>query len=337
MTNLRTLKVAELRAAGKAIRENAGASLVDIGDGVLCLEFLTKANTLDDHVGAMLEDAVREVEQGEWKGLVIGNDAPDFCRGANLTTVFSEGAEGLERLVARFQNALTAVRYCAKPVVAAPTGRTSGGGVEISLAASRIVAHAGVNMGLVEAWIGVIPGAGGCKELVRRMVSPIMKQTPGADPLPALGVVMQTIGTARVSANAEEARTLGFLAATDRVVADREQLLLEAKEEALSMAAEGYVAPPRGANCYAAGRDARAALRANVHIQKQGGFLTDFEALIGWHLAGVLCGGDLSAAQWVDEQTFLDLERRAFVELAQHPKSAERIRSLMETGKPLRN
>lgn len=337
MTTEKTLRVSDHREAGGTIRENAGAALVDIGEGVLCLQFLTRANTLDADVGAMLREAVGILNGSEWKGLVIGNDAADFCMGANLTTVFAEGAEGLERLVAGFQDALTAVRSSPKPVVAAPAGRTYGGGVEICLAASRIVAHSGVNMGLVESWIGVIPGAGGCKEMVRRVVSPVMKQTPGADPVPALQVVMQTIGTARVSANAEEARALGFLAPTDRVVRDREQLLFEAKGEVLAMAAGDYVPPGLGANCYAAGRDARAALRATVHVQKQGGYLSEHDALVGWHLADVLCGGDLSAGQWAGEQSFLDLERKSFVELAGHPKSSERIRHLLETGKPLRN
>jgi 3-hydroxyacyl-CoA dehydrogenase len=229
------------------------------------------------------------------------------------------------------------VRFCAKPVVVAPFGRTLGGGVEVALAGARIVAASETYMGLVEVGVGLIPAAGGCKELVRRVVSPVMHSTPNADPLPFLQNVLQTIGTAKVSSSAEEARSLGFLTDADRVVMNRDHLLHEAKEEVLALAAAGYAPPARERHCYAAGRDVRAALRAGIHQLKQGGYASEYDAYLTGLLANVLCGGELTSGQWVDEQYFLDLERAAFVELAQQPKTQERIRHMLGTGKALRN
>ena len=171
-------------ADGKVVRENKGASLIDIGDGVLCLEFHTKMNTLDDDVRTMIVQSVEELESGAWVGMVIGNEGADFCVGANLACLGSNGSEALNNAVKAMQDALMAVRFCAKPIVTAPFGRTLGGGAEVAMAGARIVAAAETYMGLVEVGVGLVPGAGGCKELVRRVVSPALKQTPNADPLP---------------------------------------------------------------------------------------------------------------------------------------------------------
>jgi 3-hydroxyacyl-CoA dehydrogenase len=316
------------------VRENKGASLRDMGDGILCLEFHTKMNTLDSDVRAMVGEAVDEVERGDWKGLVIGNDGGDFCVGANLASL---GGEDVAAAVKSMQDALMRVRRCAKPVVAAPFGRTLGGGVEVALAAARIVAAAETYMGLVEVGVGLIPAAGGCKELVRRLVSPLMKATPNADPLPALQNALQTVAMAKVSSSADDARSLGFLTPSDRVVMNRDHLLHEAKQEVLALAAAGYAAPLAEQNCYAAGRDARAALRAAIFILQQGGYASEYDALISGRVAHVLCGGALSSPQWLDEQHFLDLEREVFVELAAQPKTTDRVKHMLATGKPLRN
>jgi 3-hydroxyacyl-CoA dehydrogenase len=315
------------------VRGNKGASLRDLGDGVLCLEFHTKMNTLDADIQAMLGDAVDEVEGGDWKGLVIGNQGADFCVGANLKTLAGDVAAAVKRT----QDALMKVRYCAKPVVTAPFGRTLGGGVEVAMAGARIVAASESYMGLVEAGVGLIPGAGGCKELVRRVVSAEMKQTPGTDPVPHLQNVMQTIAFGKVSSSAEEARSFGFLGEADRVVMNRDHLIHEAKQEVLALEAAGYAAPVRDQNCYAAGRDARAALRAAIFVLQQGGYASEYDAFLTGKLAHVLCGGALSSGQWVDEQYLLDLEREAFVNLASQPKTIERIQYMLEKGKPLRN
>lgn len=316
------------------VRENKGASLRDLGDGVLCLEFHTKMNTLDGDIREMLLAAVEEVERGEWKGLVIGNEGGDFCVGANLAGGLAgdpnEAAKGM-------QDALMRVRFCAKPVVAAPFARTLGGGVEVCLAASRIVAAAETYMGLVEVGVGLIPGAGGCKEMVRRVVSPVMKRTPGADPLPLVQNILQTVGGAKVSSSAEEARELGFLGESDRVVMNRDHLLFEAKQEVLELASAGYTAPAPHDHCYAAGRDVLAGLKAAIYVLQQGGYMSEYDAEVSGRLAYVFCGGSLSAPRWVSEQHLLDLEREVFVTLLGQQKTIDRIQHMLKTGKPLRN
>jgi 3-hydroxyacyl-CoA dehydrogenase len=333
----RKVELHRLKAAGRVVRENKGASLVDLGDGVVCLEFHTKMNTLDEDIRNMLREAVEEVETNDWRGMVIGNEAADFSVGANLSASMGAGdLKTIERAVREMQDALMAVRFCSKPVVAAPAGRTLGGGAEVSLACARRVAAAETYMGLVEVGVGLIPGAGGCKELVRRIVSPVMRMT-NADPLPFLQQALQTIATARVSTSGAEARLLGFLGEGDTVVMNRDYQIGEAKELVLDLSAAGYVAPARGKNCYAAGRDALAALRAGLYVMQQGGYMSEYDLHVSGQVAHVLCGGNLSAGQWVDEQYFLDLEREAFVSLCVEQKTLERITHMLKTGKPLRN
>jgi 3-hydroxyacyl-CoA dehydrogenase len=325
-------------ATAATLRSNKGASLLDIGDGVLQLEFHTKMNTLDDDVRSMMVQSVEELEKGVWVGMVIGNDGADFCVGANLATAFgSNGSEAVNRAVKAMQDALMAIRFCSKPIVAAPFGRTLGGGAEVAMAAARIVAAAETYMGQVEVGVGLVPGAGGCKELVRRVVSPAIARTPNADPLPFVQNVLQTIGMAKVSSSAAEARELGFLTEADRIVMNRDHLTAEAKEEVLEMVAHGYSAPVREKNCYAAGRDVLAALKAGIYGMQQGAYMSEYDALISGRLASILCGGDLSTGQWVDEQFLLDREREVFVGLCREPKTIERIQFMLANGKPLRN
>jgi 3-hydroxyacyl-CoA dehydrogenase len=324
-------------AEGGAVLGNRAASLIDLGDGVACFEFHTKLNTLDEFVVELLGVAIDEVEAGDWRGLVIGNDAADFSVGANLAGgVTDSGA--IEEAVKGTQDALAAVRFCSKPVVTAPAGRTLGGGCEVALAGARAAAAAETYMGLVEVGVGLIPGAGGCKELVRRVVSPPMRAAANADPVPFLQQALQTIVTAKVSTSAAEARSFGYLTDADLIVMNRDHQLAEAKRLVLELADAGYVPPVRGAkNCYAAGRDALAALRAGLYIMQQGGYMSEYDLHVSGKVAWVLCGGGVSAAQWVDEQYFLDLEREAFVSLCAEPKTIERITHMLSTGKPLRN
>jgi 3-hydroxyacyl-CoA dehydrogenase len=331
------IRLDELENAGRVVRQNQGATLIDLGDGVLCLELHTPTNTLDDDVRSMIVESVEELQRGPWAGMVIGNDGADFCAGANPAGVGSNDSEALNRSVKAMQDAMMAVRFSAKPVVAAPFGRTLGAGAELAMAAARIVAAAETYMGLVEAGLGLVPGAGGCKELVRRIVSPAMKRTPNADALLLVQNVLQTIGGAKVSTSAEEARTLGFLTEADRVVLNRDHLIAASKEEVLELAAHGYAPPSREKSCYAAGRDVRAGLRAGIYVIQQGGYISDYDAVISSRLASILCGGDLSSGQWVDEQYLLDCEREAFVALCREPKTIERIQHMLSTGKPLRN
>jgi 3-hydroxyacyl-CoA dehydrogenase len=316
------------------VKENKGASLRDLGDGVLCLEFHTKMNTLDADIREMLVASVEELERGDWAGLVIGNEGGDFCVGANLAGGLAGDPNDA---VKGMQDALMRVRFCAKPVVAAPFGRTLGGGVEVCLAASRIVAAGETYMGLVEVGVGLIPGAGGCKEMVRRIVSPAMKLTPGADALPFVQKVLEVVGAAKVSSSAAEARSFGFLSEADRIAMNRDHLLHEARQAVLELAAGGYAPPVNNNDCYAAGRDVRAGLKAAIYVLQQGGYMSEYDASISGRLAHVLCGGDLSSGQWVSEQYLLDIEREAFVELLGQQKTLDRIQHMLKTGKPLRN
>ncbi len=333
----RKIELTHLKTAGRVLRENKGASLIDLGDGVVCLEFHTKMNTLDEDVKNMLRASVEELETKDWVGMVIGNEAVDFSVGANLAGgLGAGGSTGIERSVREMQDALMAVRFCSKPIVTAPAGRTLGGGCEVTLAGGRTVAAAESYMGLVEVGVGLIPGAGGCKELVRRIVSPAM-HLANTDPLPTLQQALQTIATAKVSTSAAEARSFGFLSEADLIVMNRDYQIGEAKRLVLTLSAAGYRAPARGKTCYAAGRDALAALRASLYIMQQGGYMSEYDLHVSGKVAYVLCGGDLSAGQWVDEQHFLDLEREAFVSLCGEPKTMERIKHMLATGKPLRN
>ena len=258
-----------------------------IGDEVLCLELLT--NTLDATALASLRDVLDTIEDSGYAGLVITNQATDFCIGSDLS-------------VKELQDALMRVRFSSKPVVAAPVGKTLGAGAVLSMSAAAIVAAAETYMGQI--------GVGGCKEMVRRVVSPAMK-TANTDPLPLLQQVLQTIATGKVSSSAAEARSLGFLVASDRIVMNRDHQVALAKQVVLELADAGYSPPARGKTCYAAGRDALAALRAGLYVMRQGEFITESDLQAANKVAFVLCGGDISAAQWVDEEHFLDLEREA--------------------------
>jgi 3-hydroxyacyl-CoA dehydrogenase len=233
------------------------------------------------------------------------------------------------------QEALMALRRAPKPVVAAPFQRVLGGGLETCLAASRIVAHAETYMGLVEVGVGLVPGWGGCKEVVRRLISPHMQAT-NVNPTPYLRQAFELIGYAKVSTSAREAQEMGLHSAHDRIVMNSDHLLAEAKREVLTMG-EGYRPPITTGNVYAAGRDVFASVRIEVYSLQQAGYISDYDAHIANKLGYVLCGGDLSAPAWMDEQYFLDLEREAILSLLGEPKTQARIWHMLQSGKPLRN
>ena len=335
----RSIDMEALRRAGREVAANRSASLIDLGDGVLLLEFHSKLNTLDSGTFEMTRQALEALREPRWVGLVIGNQGADFCVGANVLEILgaaqAEQWEQIDRLVRAFHKLQQALRYSSKPVVTAPFGRVLGGGAEVAMYGTRAVAAAETYIGLVEVGVGLIPGGGGCTEMVRRVVNPHMR-AEGAHALPAVQRIFQTIGLAKVSGSAAEARELGLLRASDRIVMNRDHLLSEAKQEVLDLAAAGY-RPPVREPLYAAGRDTLAALRIGLHTMKTGGYASEYDAHIGNMLARILCGGDLSAGQWADEQVFLDLEREAFVALSREPKTHERIKTLLETGKPARN
>jgi 3-hydroxyacyl-CoA dehydrogenase len=344
-TDPEVLDLAKIRSTRGEIAGNASASLVDLGDGVLCFELHSPASAIDRGVVEICAQAVAELGKGSWAGLVIANRARNFCVGANLGEIGmlawqasseEDARTQLERAVKALQDVLMGLRFAPVPVVAAPHGQTLGGGAEICLAADRIVAAAETYIGLVEVGLGIIPAGGGCKELVRRLVSPPLAAAPDTAPLPFLQRVLETIGTAKVSASALEARELGYLTDEDKVVMHPDHLLAAAKREALALA-DGYRPPDRSATMYAAGAPVLAALELGVQSLKWGGEASEHDGEVGRALARVLCGGELSAPQWVGEQHFLDLEREEFLALATTQPTLERIQAMLTTGKPLRN
>ena len=334
----RVVVIRDLRAAGKRIEGRAGASLIDMGDGVALLEFHSKANAIDDDIIQMGWRALDRL-QADFDGLVIGNEGEHFSAGANIFLIAMLAQQGewgrIEAVTRELQNLFQALRYAPRPVVTAPFGMALGGGAEFAMAGARAVAHAELYIGLVEMGVGLLPAGTGCKEMLRRRVNPVM-QTPNADPLPHLQQVFEQIALAKVSESARQARDMGFLTPADRIVLNKRHLLAEAKREALHLAAAGYTPPPPQM-IWAAGRDALAALRIGVYTMLEGGFATEHDARIANAIAYVLCGGDLSEPGWVPEQVILDLERAAFVELCREPKTHERIAHMLQYGKPLRN
>ncbi len=318
---------------------NSAASLLDMGDGVLLLEFHTKMNALDLEIGPIADAAIERLH-GDATGLVIGNQGGNFSAGANLLLIGALAQSGdldkLDAAIKSLQQMILQLRRAPKPVVAAPYQLALGGGAEVTMCADRIVAHAELYIGQVEVGVGLIPAAGGCKELIRRLVSPHMKMQNG-DPASHLQKVFELVALAKVSTSAAEAREMGFLGPRDRVVMNSNHLLAEAKAEVLRMAEEGYRPPDVTGNIYAAGRDYLANLRVGIHMMREARYITAHEAIIADQLAYVLCGGELSQPAWMDEQYFLDLEREAFKTLCGYPKSHERIWHMLKNGKPLRN
>ncbi len=333
------ISIKELKAQGKELHMNSSASLLDMGDGVLLLEFHSKANALDPDIFEMIETALQELKQDEWVGLVIGNQGEHFCAGANIFMVAVAAQQGqfddIDALVRKMHRLMQGLRYAPKPVVAAPFGMVLGGGCEVVLAASRVVAAAETYIGLVEVGVGLVPAGGGCKEMLRRIVSPPMR-TKNVQVLPFLQQAFEQIGLAKVATSAAEARQMKILGPCDRVVVNRDYLLAEAKREVLDLARQGY-RPPAPAKVYAAGRDAYAALLIALDQMREAGYATEHDVVIGKKLAYILTGGELSAPTWVDEQYILDLEREAFIALCHEPKSIERIWHMLQTNKPLRN
>jgi 3-hydroxyacyl-CoA dehydrogenase len=334
------LSLDRLREEDGELSRNDSASILDLGDGVLCLEIHSKGNSVDSAVVEMGNEALRRLEEeDEWVGLVIGNEGSNFCVGANLAEMTEEAQDGdLDKVgeaIDALQNLLMGFRFASKPVVAAPHGQTLGAGIEICLHADRICAAGETYMGLVETGVGLIPAGGGTKELVRRLVSPAMRTR--APSLPYVQEVFEKIAMAKVSGSALEAREMGFLKEEDRVVMNGDHLIHAAKREALELA-DGYTSPTRDDSIYAAGTVTRGALEVGViRPMVWGGYASEYDGVIATHLARILTGGDISLPQWVPEEHILRLEKEAFLELLKNEKTHERINAMLKTGKPLRN
>src|SRR2546423_3155722 len=322
------------------IKRNAGASLVDIGDGVACLEFHSKMNSIGGDTLQMLKFALSGVEK-KFVGLVVGNQGQKFSVGANLMLMLMEAQdenwEELDMIGRLFQQSVMSLRYSPKPVVVAPFQMVFGGGCEMVLHGDRVRASAETYIGLVGGGVGRIPAGGGTKELLLRTLDSIPKNVDDADPFPIVKRAFETIALAKVATSAEEARTLGFLSADDTISMNGHRLIADAKKEVRSLAASGYVQPQPRTDILALGNAALATLKLGIPQMKRGGYISDHDSLIGEKLARILTGGDLNHQTRVSEQYLLDLEREAFLSLAGQRQTQERMAHTLKTGKPLRN
>jgi 3-hydroxyacyl-CoA dehydrogenase len=335
-----TIILKSLKDRSGVIRKNSGASLIDLGDGVACLEFHSKMNSIGGDTLEMLKIALNEVEKN-FVGLVVGNQGQNFSVGANLMLMLMEAQdenwEELDMIGRLFQSSVMSLRYSPKPVVVAPFQMVFGGGCEMVLHADRVRASAETYIGLVEVGVGIIPAGCGTKEMLMRALDSIPAGMKDADPFPFVKRAFETIAMAKVATSAEEARGYGFLSADDSVSMNRNRLIADAKKEVLALAASGYVQPQQRTDILALGNPALATLKLGVHMMKRAGYISDHDALIGEKLARILTGGDLNHETRVSEQYLLDLEREAFLSLIGTRQTQDRIAHMLKTGKPLRN
>jgi 3-hydroxyacyl-CoA dehydrogenase len=326
------------RDASRVVRKNAGASLVDLGDGVLCVEFHSKMNAIGADTIQMLQAGVREASKN-FAALVVGNEGANFSAGANLMLVLLEAQEQnwdeIDAMVRAFQQATLSLRYADVPVVVALAGLALGGGCEIALHADRVQAAAETYTGLVEVGVGLIPAGGGTKEMTLRAADGRSAGT--TDLLPTVQAAFETIGFGKVSTSGPDARRLGYLRTTDGITMNRDRLIADAKARALQRVADGYQPPVPRTDIPVGGDAVLAALKLGVHLAWRSGRISDHDALIGRKLATIMAGGHLPHPTTVSQQQLLDLEREAFMSLVAEPKTQARMQHTLKTGKPLRN
>ncbi len=333
------------------VKKNSGASLVDLGDGVACLEFHSKMNSLGADIISLITQSLKPGGPGDgFEAFVITNDAGNFSVGANLMlllmSVQEEEWDEVDLAIKQFQGMTQAIKFSPKPVVSAPFGLCLGGGTEISLHTAARQPHAELYTGLVEIGVGLLPGGGGCKEMLLRAVDSAAAAHGKASPEALAGSVemmeamkraFETIATAKVATSAHEARALGFLNDSDRITMNRERVLTDAKNRALELVRAGYEPPVPRTDIPAPGENLLAALKMGVHLMRQGDYITDYEVKLGGKIAEVLCGGHVTPGTPVSEQYILDLEREGFKSLCGEKKTQERIQYTLKTGKTLRN
>jgi 3-hydroxyacyl-CoA dehydrogenase len=347
-------RVADFRRTHKVVSSNAGASLVDLGDGIGCIELHSLKNAIGGDVLSLIStvlnagsDAVRD-----FAGFVITGDRDNFSVGANLMQLLMLAQEGewheVDGVINRFQQMTAMIKFCPRPVVVAPFGMTLGGGAEICLHATRRKPHAETYIGLVEAGVGLIPAGGGTKEMLLRAIDSAIALTPpdprdppskfaqSAEMAAALKRVFELIAMAKVSTSASEARTMGFFAPSDRITVNRERLLLDAKMQAQTLAQSGYM-PPQSRAIVAPGASALALMETAVFLMGEAGYASEHDQKVARWIAYVLAGGRVTAGSALTEQYVLDLEREAFLSLCGERKTQERIAFTLKTGKPLRN
>jgi 3-hydroxyacyl-CoA dehydrogenase len=339
------------------VKKNSGASLVDLGDGVGCIEFHSKMNSLGADIISLISQTLKPGGPGDaFDAFVITNDATNFSVGANLMlllmSVQEEEWDDVDLVIRQFQGMTQAIKFSPKPVVVAPFGLCLGGGTEISLHAASRQPHAELYTGLVEVGVGLLPGGGGCKEMLLRAIDSAATARGGAqastgsqkdalvgsvEMLEALKRAFETIATAKVATSAHEARALGFLAESDRITMNRERVLSDAKARALELFRAGYEPPIPRTDIPAPGENLLATLKMGVHLMRQADYITEYEVKLGHKIADVLCGGNITPGTPVSEQYILDLEREGFKSLCGEKKTQERIQYTLKTGKTLRN
>jgi 3-hydroxyacyl-CoA dehydrogenase len=339
--------VAAAKKSNCVVKKNSGASLVDLGDGVGCIEFHSKMNTLGSDIVQFVSQTLKLGGAGDnFEAFVITNDASNFSVGANLMLLLLSAQEeewdDVDLAIRAFQGMTQAIKFSLKPVVIAPFGMTLGGGVEMSLHGAARQPHAELYMGLVEVGVGLLPGGGGCKEMLLRAIDSASMIRPGGrgesvELMEAMKRAFEAIAMAKVSTSAQEARGLGLLNASDRITMNRDRVVTDAKERALELVRSGYEPPQPRMDIPAPGENLLAALKMGIHLMRQGEYITEYEVKIGTKVAEVLCGGNVTPGTPVSEQYILDLEREGFKSLCGEKKTQERIQYTLKTGKTLRN
>lgn len=331
------ISLRSLKEQNKVITSNPGASLIDLGDGVACLEFHSPNNAIGADILSMIRQSVEEVERN-YEGLVIANEGRNFCVGANLMMLLMEAQDEewdeVDAIIRLFQNTMLRMKRSSKPVVAAPHRMTLGGGVEACMPADRVVASAETYYGLVEVGVGLIPAGGGCKEMALRASQ--AARHPDTDLQPDMNQAFETIGMAKVSTSGHDAIRLGLLRPEDRIIINQDALIYEAKQQVLALAKAGYE-PLSEEKIRVVGTEGKAIMRLGARAMKRSGYISDHDLLIADKLAHVLAGGDVPAGTFVTEAYLLDLEREAFLSLCGEPKTQARMQHMLVKGKPLRN
>jgi 3-hydroxyacyl-CoA dehydrogenase len=342
------MTLARAKRTNGVVEKNPGASLIDLGEGIACIEFHSKMNMLGEDIVTFVQRILRPGSDAarNFKGFVVTSDAANFSVGANLMQVLlaiqEEEWDEIDRYVHEFQAMTQAIRFCMRPVVVAPFGMCLGGGAEIALHAAARQSHIELYMGLVETSVGLLPAGGGCKEMTMRVIDAanavrIGNRGDSIEMNDALRNAFETIAMAKVSSSAVEARKLHLMRKSDGITMNRERLLLDAKSEAGKLADTAYVPPLLRNDIPAPGEGILANLKLGIHMMREAEFISDHDVKIARFVANALCGGAVAAGTQVSEQYFLDLEREAFLSLCGEPKTAERIAATLKTGKPLRN
>jgi 3-hydroxyacyl-CoA dehydrogenase len=339
--------VSTAKKSNGVVKKNAGASLIDLGDGVGCIEFHSKMNALGGDIVQMVTQSLKTGGIGDqFEAFVITGDSANFSVGANLMmlmlAVQEEEWDEVDMAIKQFQGMTQAIKFCSRPVVTASFGMTLGGGCEINLHSAARQPHSELYMGLVEVGVGLLPGGGGCKEMLLRALDNAKAVRPdgrgeSVEVMEGMKRIFETIAMAKVSTSAYEARGLGFLSDGDMISMNRERILADAKDRALELARAGYRAPVPRMDIPAPGENALATLRLGIHLMRQAEYISDHDVKVATKVAEVICGGNVTPGTPVSEQYILDLEREGFKSLCGEKKTQERIQFTLKTGKPLRN